>query len=199
MQSLWSKVLAGEANHPGSFSRKTVNLVADLERRDAEAFINLCRFVWTIDRHARPLLFDFGNEIYNLHSISFDNVNHLQSLGLVTISNFGYALHRLPKLVTASYCGRSITLALANDSDNKLKEGKVLFTQSGYELARICEIVPVDGFFDYVYDIWASEGRFCRRENQMRIVGSSGFSISRVRTREACTVIQAESSFFMEH
>ena len=44
MQELWARILAGEANNSGSFSRRTVNLVADLDKRDADLFKNLCGF-----------------------------------------------------------------------------------------------------------------------------------------------------------
>ena len=46
MQDMWARILAGEANNPGSFSRKTINLAADLDKRDAELFSNICRFAW---------------------------------------------------------------------------------------------------------------------------------------------------------
>ncbi len=44
MQALWAKILAGEANGPGRFSKKTVNIVASLDKSDAEAFTTLCGF-----------------------------------------------------------------------------------------------------------------------------------------------------------
>jgi hypothetical protein len=46
MQELWSRVLAGEANGPGTFSKRTVNLLSDLDKRDAELFTRLCGFGW---------------------------------------------------------------------------------------------------------------------------------------------------------
>jgi hypothetical protein len=57
MQKLWSKVLAGESNRPGAFSKRTVNLLADLDKRDAELFTHLCGFVWVIGS-LTPLIFD---------------------------------------------------------------------------------------------------------------------------------------------
>ena len=33
MQSLWSRVLAGEANAPGTYSNRTVNLLSDLDKK----------------------------------------------------------------------------------------------------------------------------------------------------------------------
>ena len=36
--------------------------------------------------------------------------------------------------------------------------GYVLLTNSGYELARICNPKPVDGFLDYVLENWKAQG-----------------------------------------
>jgi len=44
MQHLWSRILAGEANAPGAFAKRTVNLLADLDKGDAELFMHLCGF-----------------------------------------------------------------------------------------------------------------------------------------------------------
>ena len=41
MQGLWSRVLAGEANSPGGFSKRMLNLLFDLQKADAESFTRL--------------------------------------------------------------------------------------------------------------------------------------------------------------
>jgi hypothetical protein len=48
MQSLWARILAGEANSPGKFSKRTVNLVGSLDKSDAMLFSQLCGFVFVI-------------------------------------------------------------------------------------------------------------------------------------------------------
>ena len=76
MQQLWSRVLAGEANRPGAFSKRTVNLLADLDKRDAELFTRLCGFAWVIGNIV-PLVFDAQNEIYHragVHSVSYTHL-----------------------------------------------------------------------------------------------------------------------------
>jgi hypothetical protein len=40
MQSLWAKVLAGEANSPGSYSKRTVNFLSSLDKSDAQLFLH---------------------------------------------------------------------------------------------------------------------------------------------------------------
>lgn len=38
MQSLWSSVLAGEANAPGTYSKRTVNFLSDLDKKTLQSF-----------------------------------------------------------------------------------------------------------------------------------------------------------------
>ena len=57
MQILWSKVLAGEANSPGTYSKRTVNFLGSLDKSDAFLFQSLCNFCWSIDNIAVPLIY----------------------------------------------------------------------------------------------------------------------------------------------
>ena len=70
MQELWSRVLAGEANTPGTYSKRTVNCLSDLDKGDAELLIKLCGFGWTIG-DVVPLVFDVDAEIYRKHEKPF--------------------------------------------------------------------------------------------------------------------------------
>ena len=157
MQQIWAGILAGEGNNPGSFSRKTVNLVADLDKRDAELFRNFCGFVWQIGS-LNPLVFDVQHEIYNRNGINFASIVQLEALGLVRDGGaIGFQRINLPKTVPVSYYGKPVVLNMPNESDNKISTGKALLTQAGLELAPICGSTPVEGFFEYVYDRWAGE------------------------------------------
>lgn len=73
MQGLWSRVLAGEANVPGTYSKRTVNFVSDLDKTEAELFAKLCGFGWQIG-NVVPLVFDFQAEIYNRYGINSKQV-----------------------------------------------------------------------------------------------------------------------------
>ena len=58
MQNLWSRVLAGEANYPGTYSKRTINFLAGIDKRDAECFSRMCRFCWILgDLQAVILIF----------------------------------------------------------------------------------------------------------------------------------------------
>ena len=154
MQELWSRVLAGEANAPGTYSKRTVNFLSDLDKTEAELFTRLCGFGWQIGNIV-PLIFDVQEEIYNRRGINFNSLSHLESIGLVQFHNLaGFKLLKLPKIIGAYYYGRLLHLNLPKDGDNELDIGKVLLTRIGEELAPICGSKPVDGFWEYVMDRW---------------------------------------------
>lgn len=164
MQKIWAKILAGEANSPGAFSRRTVNLLADLDKSDAELFMSLCSFGWAIG-NIIPLVYDVQDEIYNRHGINFNTLGHLESLGFVQFNNItGFRRLKLPKKVTVSYYGKPVELTFPKGAENDLDLGDVLLTQAGQELAHVCGSKPVDGFFDFVYDRWASKSLVSKRE-----------------------------------
>jgi hypothetical protein len=154
MQGIWAQVLAGEANAPGSFSKRTVNLLGDLDKRDAELFQALCRYGWFFGRFT-PLVFDSEEKIYNDLGINFGSLSHLDSLGLIQFNSVtGFSRHRLPKNFTVTYCGQPLSLTINQDNDNKISIGKALLTQAGQELARVISAPGVEGFYDYVKEEW---------------------------------------------
>ena len=163
MQRLWANILAGEANVPGSFSKRTVNLLGDLDKSDAELFTSLCGFAWSIGI-ITLLILDFQNSIYNNNGINFNSLCHLDSLGLIKFEIAEYRRLGLPKQFAIFYFERPVTLIMSKGENNELKIGRVLLTKAGEELAVVCGATPVEGFFEYVYDKWAVAGLVPKRE-----------------------------------
>ncbi len=166
MQSLWSRVLAGEANAPGAFAKRTVNLLADLDKEDAVLFVQLCGFGWMIG-NVVPLVFDVQAGIYNDQGINFNTLSHLESLGLLQFNHLsGFKRLRLPKSSTVHYYGQPVTLSFPKEADNDLALGNVLLTRAGQQLAHVCESKPVEGFFDYVKNRWVAESLLPKPETE---------------------------------
>lgn len=154
MQDLWARVLSGEANSPGSYSRRTVNLISDLEKKDALLFSRLCSYGWMIG-NVVPLIFDVQDDTYNQNGINFNSLNHLEALGLIQFNSIaGFSRLKLPKKFTMTYYGRPLQLEMESEADNKLELGHVLLTQAGQELAPVCGSTPTEGFFEYVQEKW---------------------------------------------
>lgn len=156
MQERWARILAGEANAPGSFSKRTVNLLGDLDKADATLFSALCRFVWDLGFEA-PLVFKVTDAIYTSEGLSFYDLTHLDSLGLVRFDNVSGFSATLPagEKLTAAYDSTVLSIFFEEGKSENLDLGKVLFTSAGRQLSSICKSNPVPGFVDYVKTKWA--------------------------------------------
>ena len=154
MQSLWARVLATEANTPGTLSKRTVNLLSDFDKSDADLFTKLCGFGWAIGNIV-PLVFDIQADIYNKHGINFDTLSHLEVIGLIQLGSLtGFNRIGFSKRSVVYYYGKLLLLEMPKDVNNELPIGMVMLTKIGQELAPICGSQPVDGFYEYVKDQW---------------------------------------------
>lgn len=158
MQILWSKVLAGEANSPGRFSKRTVNSLASLDKTDAEIFTSLCGFTWEIG-DLIPLILDHMASIYEDHGVNFEKLSHLDDIGLISFAPLGgFKETKLPQQVFTKYYGTTFCMEFKNPADNELEIGYSIFTKTGQQLAGICGAKPIDGFVDYVIEQLTKKG-----------------------------------------
>jgi hypothetical protein len=159
MQLLWAKILAGEANAPGKFSKRTVNSLASLDSSDAAQFCKLCGTCWYIGEPF-PIIVDFMSPILDEHGITEAILFHLEQIGLISMFKGRelYAEGDLPKRVVASYFGESVTLEMSHDAKNELPIGRVILTQVGKELATICPASPIPRYRDATLAYWSRMG-----------------------------------------
>lgn len=157
MQSLWSRVLSGEANAPGSYSKRTVNFISYLDKSDALLFSKLCGYGWMLGDFV-PLVYDVQNEIYNKNGITFNSLSHLENIGLIQFSALAnFQRLKLPKKIKMFYYGQPIECEMPKDTDNSLDIGKVMLTKIGQELAPISGSYPVSDFKEYIIENWKSK------------------------------------------
>jgi len=158
MQGLWAKILAGEANKSGSYSKRTVNFLSDLDKRDAEQFLALCRFGWHFGTFT-PLIFDVQDDIYKKCGVNFGTLTHLDSIGLIQYNSLsGFVRIGQPDTSNFAvlYYGKPLELTIATKKEKQLDIGHVLLTSVGMELATVCIAQSVPEFYEYVKDKWKS-------------------------------------------
>lgn len=150
MQSLWAEVLAGEANAPGTFSKRTVNFLGSLDKADAQLFTTLCGFCWSVGDLV-PLIYDLTAPIYVNQGLNFNALTHLDDIGLISFNSItGFKRIGLPKRYVIFYYGTPLLVESKNSENNELSIGLVLLTKTGKQLATICGSKPIDGFLDYI-------------------------------------------------
>jgi hypothetical protein len=167
-QYMWSKVLAGEANKPGSFSKRTLSVLSSLEKQDAIDFNNLCRFAWDLDPMT-PIIFDTSHNIYRENGVNYNSIINLVSLGLASMEPSGLSAPITALDHNIYYFGESYCVSFEPSNDDLLgnhesfKIGGCLLSKIGLELYNMCEIDPVDGFVDYVVEQWSRKGNSVKR------------------------------------
>jgi hypothetical protein len=158
MQFLWARILAEEANAPGRFSKRTVDLVGTLDRSDALLFAQLCGFAVSLGE-MYPLIYEAGDEIYTKQGINFESLSHLESLGLIRFSELaGYLRTGFGQRGNVPYFGTGIWIEFPQPENNQMQVGKVLLTKAGRQLAPISGAKAVEGFVNYVREQWKRFG-----------------------------------------
>jgi Protein of unknown function (DUF2806) len=154
MKTLWAKILSGEANKTNSFSKRTVNALFSLDKRDAELFANLCSFIVKLNNDPQPFIFDTENQVYNNVGINFSNLSHLESIGLIHFSGIAGFAKEYPLQNDTDfpiwYFDEHFH-AKIKSGNTQITTGRVLFTQTGQELSKLCESKKIEGFFEYLF------------------------------------------------
>ena len=176
MAELWAQLLAAEANNPGSYSRKTVNVLADLEPDDARLFKALCDFRLTpanvvtrttpdggketyfrrVPLSSKLAVLDDKHPVYTAKGINFDSLARLEWLGLIRYVGGEYGEQRDHDGFLCYEHGNG-QLFLAYNGFIPL--GKAEFVPAGTQLSELCTPLETpDGFVDYITEFWRGRG-----------------------------------------
>lgn len=160
MQTLWASLLAGEANKPGSVSKRTVDFVAAMDRSDAEIFNRVCRF--SCNSLNDTLIFDTSHQILQDNQLTWADLSHLETIGLIklgTLAGFTRTISR--KVFRVVLAGETLDLTIqeGNGKNGKwhFSSGMVLLTKIGHELRGFVNFEPAKGFYDFCVESWTKE------------------------------------------
>lgn len=169
MQSLWVKILAGEINAPGSFSKKTIDVASSLGHSDIMVFGQLCLFavkrfyramcteystdnsivfsgVRSMDIENNPLVFNETQQLYQRKGVNFSSLQNMDSLGLLTYTPTG--LHVPAEEIPTRWgiAGDGFVIAVDVPAGKNVPQGRVVFTRAGNELADVAKSVVASTF-----------------------------------------------------
>lgn len=189
MQEMWARALAGEAEKPGRYSKRTINLLASFDRYDVETFRNLCRFVWHIEKEPIPVVYDPDNQIYGSAGITFGKLQHLSDISLVSVRGMAFGQQWPLATGGASYFGRGVRLQLGSRDSNKMNIGLVMFSRAGLELISLCgDVQAVEGFFELTVKTWRETYRY-----QVQEGGVAGVPMDHREFRDGLTSLPTKS------
>src|SRR5690606_16263315 len=130
------------------------NMLASLDKSDAQLFTNLCSFGIELPR-LTPLIYETEENLYNQLGINFNSLTHLDAIGLIRIEALGgFQKKGIPQKGFVKYFESTIELEFAKPDKNNFDIGKVILTKAGEQLAPICGATEVTGFADYLKAKW---------------------------------------------
>ncbi len=165
MQSLWSKVLAGEVCHAGSTSIHTLSILKDLDQNTArllQIFCSACMYTESGYIDARvPSLGGYASQNFlQPYGLPFDSLNQLNEHGLI-ISDYHSSFDYRQSIGVLSpdkthmirapfrFQNRFWLLTLINQGlpfSEEIKISGPALSQSGKELSRVVEIEMMESF-----------------------------------------------------
>ena len=150
MQDLWAKILAGEVDDSASFSLRTIDILRNMSKKDAELFALVCSHSFA-DGNDRVFLPNSKRYLEKC-KIQYIDIMRLNEHGLMfndaTIS-LNIEISKDP-IIFLENNELIMTIALADESDKIANLSQYPFTESGRELATLVEKHPSDeDFIEY--------------------------------------------------
>jgi hypothetical protein len=159
VQTLWGKILAGEVKQPGSFSLRTLDVLSNLSRQEAESFTKICSYIieGRGQTHTSLFVYKGGAPFTNTfiwERIGYANILLLMECGLLqTDEKATYSIEfAVDDTVNAPFrVGSRVVLITGRN----IRSGPLLFpvynlTQAGNQLsALIAPHTPIDYAADF--------------------------------------------------
>lgn len=171
MQQLWARIMAGEVARPGSFAPRTLSVVHDLTKDDANLFAKLCAFTWYIPGAAFvPVIETIQAPEVQKAGLDFVGLTHLAALGLIEFDAVaGYKLRDPMAEIKVAYCGAPHTLKSADGQNRKFGLGHVMFSAVGEELFPMSQAQGTDEIRNEALEAWKRPGWVTEREGETEV------------------------------
>lgn len=172
VQDYFARILAGELQSPGRYSKRTISLLGNLSTTEAKAFLNLVRYsVKVLDRVF--IIPTIDKTTY----VNFVDILSMEDCGLSTM-NVGYQLVDQTQYVI-EYGSRIAIMEISAASNIDLFSNSCL-TQAGKELYNMLEeygMVQFDYEFLDSYLSWSSKNNKSKGTLSMKTEPGMGIKI----------------------
>jgi len=146
MQILWGCILAGEMKQPGSFSLRTLEVLRDISRSDAEVFSRVAELRITTDQQSSFLIHQV-EYLEGSFGISASDILLLRELDLVTASDLlTMRFTTNPKSPTLFRFGHRALMIEALEQVRLPDLNIIGLTSTGHQLAQLVAPKPTDGY-----------------------------------------------------
>lgn len=157
---LWAKILAGEFNEPGTFSRQLLHTMSIMDSKMAKSFQKIRSSCFYVAPHIYTFIYRTdGKSIRNKDKyeelkLNYKDLRELDSVGIIQYRypNF-FSIRNNKKIIC--YGKKKI---IFDTNKNMLLTGNVSLTDVGKQLCRICPMEYDDRVLDICMETWKHLG-----------------------------------------
>jgi len=158
MQELWGRILAGEVKRPKSYSLRTLDILRNLSKNEAEVFMKFARLA--IHSGGAFFILNFQNEklLEEKYKLRFNDRLLLEELGFITANDLQFKISKTEDkkgqqvFISGNIC--IVQEKLENKPEQQLQV--LVFTKIGQELLNMVRSTPD---LDYIQLIAAKLNR----------------------------------------
>lgn len=161
MQLLWGKVLAGEIEHPGSFSIRTLDILRKMSQKEAQLFTELVPYILQCYGDNTKSFFDYfvlncsnaDGILMNKYGFSFPKIVILNEAGLISANGMIMIRAEVPAKTKTQIRGFDRNIVIENNGfmHSEIAQAAYILTENGKELysvvKKMCTLAPVDQYF----------------------------------------------------
>lgn len=144
MQALWGRILAGEIKKPKTYSLRTLEVLRNLSKKEAEIFLKFARL--NIKTSGISFILNFKNEklLEEKYNLNFNDRLLLEELGFLTANDLQITLSKTDKEPADIYFTLgNILVSLKKPANQPQQQLQVLiFTKIGQELLKLVSDTP---------------------------------------------------------
>jgi len=148
MQNLWGRILSGEVKRPNSFSLRTLDIVRNLTKQDAEVFMKIANYA--IYDNRETFLYNQNDTLEKL-GLSFNDIALMQEIGLLYSGQFlTYTFFKAKgNERTVFDFGENLVFFDRKENTPDQNISIISFTKTGKELLSLVERKPKFEYIQY--------------------------------------------------
>ncbi len=147
MQEIWAKILACEVSNPGNINLRTLDVVSNISKSEAEVFQIACSLTTN-----NKMIYKFKNEnAFDDFGLTFDKIILLRDAGLIYDNDNLVTIHKIIPQINGTVWQVADKMYQVTDIKNPKKEeyrfAQIKFTVAGQEL---CSFLNIDTNTEYI-------------------------------------------------
>jgi hypothetical protein len=157
MQTLWSRILAGEVAEPGSFSKRALSFVKSLSKAEAQLFTKFCGCLWHHPQHGYLYIRVKDDNIIGGAGVSFRELLELGSLGLISVDDKTALSFNAASSVPVMYYFDEALWLYPRIKDGQVSIPALPLTQLGESLSRISGAKPNENYKAATFELLSNQ------------------------------------------